>query len=86
MAEQSFHLLAEEIKSTRTVIMEAYKSQNFRMLKAIAHKMKGAFGYCGLPHNDKKEIDQRRCREAVEALDEAEKAYQIWYAKERTHN
>lgn len=91
LAEQSFHMLAKEIATNRTIIIDAYKAQDWPTLKSITHKMKGALAYCGLPRLEAamkaiegaaKEVNVEEInkwyQETLDALEEAEIAYNEW--------
>jgi two-component system aerobic respiration control sensor histidine kinase ArcB len=87
----TFHLLGQDLENNRAAIVESYSNGDLTKLKAIAHKLKGALGYCGLPRleNAIKSIEEAAKQndivevnlfypEVLEALTEVAETYKEW--------
>jgi len=91
MLDELFRILAQDFASNKADIAQAYQTHNLPLLKAVTHKMKGSLGYCGLPRleaavraieiaakeNNAEEVE-RWYQETLNAINEAELAYQEW--------
>jgi len=91
LAEESFHMLIEELFLKDQNLAAAYQTQDWSELKSMAHQIRGMLAYCGLPRLEKaisalesaaRQNNLKKIHalypDFTIALEEAQLAYQEW--------